>query len=184
MGIGLVIWCATTPGCIGIAMALVDAINSQGSTGSENQLSGNPEDAPETLPPVPQPGDDGGGEPPVPETTTCTPSPDGSSPETFRHYTNNARRAQIEAVGRIIPSPTTGRIWFTTTMYTSAALARSELALPRTPDGYFEIPHDRIVDTAGPECVPPDFDQPGGGVQYWSTHAINAVGLEWVPIGP
>jgi RHS repeat-associated protein len=66
VGIGLAFACSSTPGCIGLAVEIAQAITEQGSTGTVNQLEGDPEEAPETHPspppiPVPLPQDPGSG---------------------------------------------------------------------------------------------------------------------------
>jgi hypothetical protein len=189
LGIGLALRCSSTPGCIHTAVALVALFGQQGSTGSENQLSGDPREASDTLPPQPRPGGTGDNPPPVGGSgvETCA---SGVEPgewrgvdKVLRHYTTDQGRIGIQADG-VIRTGLSGRIYFTPTVYTSAASALADLALPQTPAGYFEIPRDRITDLEGPSCVDPGNGQPGGGIEYWTTHPIDATGLRWVEIAP
>jgi len=78
-----------------------------------------------------------------------------------------------------------GKVFLTPTIYSSGTQAQAELALPSKPVGYFEIPRDRLANLFGPNWpVDPNYGQPGGGIEYWTTLEILATGLQWVPIGP
>jgi hypothetical protein len=73
-------------------------------------------------------------------------------------------------------------VYVTPTRYGSGAQAQAELALGRTPSGYFEIPQSRLPGLQGPHRVEPWADQPGGGVECWVTCSVNAESLKWFPI--
>ena len=77
------------------------------------------------------------------------------------------------------------KIFVAPTAYSSGAEAQSKPALPFTPSGYFEIPRDRLANLYDPNWpIDPNYGQPGGGIEYWTTLPIAATGLQWVPIGP
>src|SRR5205807_853768 len=59
--------------------------------------------------------------------------------QTVRHYTTEAAARQIARSGEIRPGAS-GKAFFTTGRYESAAEAQAQLALPTTPEGYFELP--------------------------------------------
>jgi RHS repeat-associated protein len=154
---------------------------------------GNPRPEPQTDPehadsghpsPVPQPQPGGGGDEGEGKqgTRTCDdpPADDGN----LRHYTTNTARELIESSGELQPSDITGRLYLTSTVYSSGVLAKSELALRSLPDGYYEVPRERIGELHGPGCVSSDNGEDGGGIEYWTPEAIDATGLRWVPISP
>lgn len=51
-------------------------------------------------------------------------------------------------------------------------------------DDLIEASKGRYPDLQGRHCVDPDTDQPGGGVEYWTTRPIDAGDLPWVQIAP
>jgi RHS repeat-associated protein len=99
----------------------------------------------------------------------------------FYHYTDEAGRAGIEAAGEINPGATTGRVFVSSTEYSDAATAQAELALPRSPTGYFEIPESRLPGLTEPSTVDPNVGQPGGGLECWVTCSVDVSGLKFVP---
>ncbi len=133
---------------------------------------------PETQPDPIDPG--GPTDPPETDVDTCQ-LPPGPDPETFYFYQRTWQADDILDSGvRAVGSQ--GKIWLASVLYASGADAAAPLALPDPPpDGYFEVPTDRLEDLYGPYCVVPDFGQPGGGIEYWTTKPIDMSGLEWHP---
>ena len=151
-----------------------------GSAGDIQQpVEGDLSDAPTTHPgtPVPPIPPSGG-----PGSANCD-EDESSAPVNLRHYTTEAGRLAIQADGEIRIG-LSGRTFLTSAVYATATEAQADLALPRTPAGYFEVPRSRLGDLRGPTCVQPQYGQPGGGTQYWVTSPISAQGLTWVPINP
>lgn len=66
-------------------------------------------------------------------------------------------------------------------MYTSGVEAKANLALNKTPNGYYPIPVERISNLTGPSQVAPTEDGPGGGTVYVTTSAIPVDGIEFIP---
>ena len=101
----------------------------------------------------------------------------------FYFYQRDYQRVLIEQNAFVRWVGDQGRIWLASVLYSTAAEAQAELALPDAPpDGYYEVPRDRLEDLYGPYCVQPDFAQPGGGYEYWTTQEINMEGLTWHPM--
>jgi hypothetical protein len=101
----------------------------------------------------------------------------------LRHYTTSDAAASISKSGEISPSPTSGTIWTTPDVYGSGADAQSSLALPNTPDGYFEFPRSSLVDPSPPGLVEPDNGFPGGGTEITTHYPIDVSGLPFIPFG-
>lgn len=139
--------------------------------------SAEPEPDPEPDPIVPG----GPNDPPAPAVDTCQ-IPPGQDPDTYYFYQRTDQMTRIEATG-IREVGSEGKIWLGSVLYSTAAEAQAELALPDTPpDGYYEVPAERLENLYGPYCVSPDFGQPGGGIEYWTTQPINMEGLTWHPM--
>jgi len=49
--------------------------------------------------------------------------------------------------------------------------------LRNTPDGFFEIPFESLVDPSAPSTVEPFYDQPGGGTEITTESPIDVGGL-------
>jgi hypothetical protein len=107
----------------------------------------------------------------------------GSGDGVLRHYTDDVGRVGIESSGAIRPGAD-GRVYVTPTRYSGGAQAQAELALGRTPTGYFEVPRARLPGLQGPRRVDPWAGQPGGGVECWVTCSVEAEGLKWFPFAP
>ncbi|TDB85784.1 hypothetical protein E1264_20055 [Actinomadura sp. KC216] len=100
-------------------------------------------------------------------------------PSHLYHYTDYAGRAAIRFSERILPvAEGEGSIYLSPDGYTSAAEARSKLAMTRAnPTGYFKIPMERIRNAIGPAPVrpwPPGSGD-GGGAEYFTQEPIDAV---------
>jgi RHS repeat-associated protein len=136
--------------------------------------------------PVPEPqpapiGPGGPNDPPKTMVDTCQ-IPPGQDPDVFYFYQRADQMLRIESSGVRAVGPQ-GKIWLTSTLFASSAEAQSALALPDpAPDGYYEVPRDRLEDLYGPYCVEPYFGQAGGGLEYWTTRPINMEGLTWHPM--
>jgi hypothetical protein len=135
--------CALITGCL----EWVAGGGSHGNPQPEQQPD--PEHADEVHPstqPEPQPGDGGDEGEGKQGSRTCNdpPADDGL----LRHYTTEEGRIGIQSRGQIRVGGT-GRIFLTPTVYSSAGTALSELAMPSTPAGYFEIPRDRLGNLDG-----------------------------------
>jgi hypothetical protein len=110
------------------------------------------------------------------------PNVDGDpSATTLRHYTTSANAELIKTSGLIRPGETSGKIWLTPDPYPNGPAAKSALALPTTPDGYFDVPTDRIVSPSAPGRVEPTDDGPGGGTEITTESPIDSGGLEFTP---
>lgn len=81
------------------------------------------------------------------------------------HYTPSQNATGIEDDGEIVAQGTTGRVWVSPTLYNSASEAQSELSLPATPGGYFQIPIDDVPSLSEFTTALPDYGQPGGGLE-------------------
>jgi hypothetical protein len=136
-----------------------------------------PEPEPQPQPDPIVPG--GPNDPPVTQVDACQ-LPPGPDAEVFYFYQRIAQADDILASGLRAVGPQ-GKIWLASVLYASASEAIGPLALPDPPDGYFEIPRDRLEDLYGPSCVDPYFGQPGGGIEYWTTQPIDMGGLAWHP---
>lgn len=101
----------------------------------------------------------------------------------FRHYTDAVGRDGIEMSGQISPGPS-GRLYLTPDFYDQGSEAQTMLALPHRPVGYFEIPVERVFESSQPERVLARYGLPGGGLQVWTTRAIDVRGTTWVGIEP
>lgn len=101
--------------------------------------------------------------------------------DVFFHYTDDVGRMGIQGSELLRPGAS-GRTFLSPTRYSGAGHAQAELALPRTPTGYFEIPASRVSNVTAPTRVTPNFGQPGGGLECWTTCPINMSGLKWVPL--
>ena len=135
--------------------------------------------------PTPQPQPDpivpgGPNDPPATVVDTCQ-IPPGQDPDVFYFYQRTWQAEKIFNDGfRAVGAE--GKVWLAPVLYASASQAMGPLALPDPPpDGYFEIPRDRLQDLYGPYCVDPKFGQPGGGIEYWTTQSIDMGGLVWHP---
>ncbi|GIG55008.1 RHS repeat-associated core domain-containing protein [Demequina activiva] len=167
---------ATTAGVLAAGGAAYWAV--AGHAGDPNDQDGIDGPRPE---PQPQPqGPRGPNSPPPTAVDTCQ-IPPGSEPETLYHYTRWDTVSYVERDGvRAVLGA--GKIWLSPTLYTSAGAAQTNLALPDPPpDGYYEVPRERLEDIYGPYCVDPLFGQPGGGIEYWTTRPINMEGLTFHP---
>ena len=100
------------------------------------------------------------------------------------HFTDERGYLGITEENTIAVSRTFGVTWFSPTPYQSASKARQELALPRTPVGYFEVPVQDVQPMSPSLRVEPKYDQPGGGVEIIVTHSVSARNARFVRIGP
>lgn len=107
---------------------------------------------------------------------------DGSDP-LFYHYTDEAGRAGISRTGTILPSDD-GFVYLTPTVYTSGTDAQAELALRRTPTGYFPLPRSTLPGLTPAGTVPPSNGQPGGGEQFVVPGPVPVDPTRWIPIKP
>jgi hypothetical protein len=171
-------------GKVGLLAWLIVEVGVDGALDMISSIDDNPgtdaDPAPEPEP-APQPPGGGGGDDPPPVVDTCQ-LPSGPDPDVFYFYQRQAQADEIlsEGVRKVGPQ---GKIWLAGVLYSTAADAQAELALPDpAPDGYFEVPRDRLGDLYGPYCVDPAFGQPGGGIEYWTTQEINMEGLTWHPM--
>lgn len=105
------------------------------------------------------------------------------STSTVRHYTTTEAAEAIAKGGEILPGPSSGRIWVTPDEYVDAATAQSRLALPNTPDGYFEFPLCRVDCPSPPSIVEPWNGHPGGGFEITTTSPIDVSDIPFVPFG-
>ncbi len=136
-----------------------------------------PEPQPKPAPIIPG----GPNDPPKTGVDTCQ-IPPGQDPDTFYFYQRTGQARLIEDNG-LRQVGAQGKIWLSSVLYATAAQAQADLALPDPPpDGYYEVPRDRLDDLYGPYCVEPNFGQPGGGYEYWTTKEINMRGLTWHPL--
>jgi RHS repeat-associated protein len=106
---------------------------------------------------------------------------DDSLPSTVRHYTTNEAAVPISKGGYIRPSAQSGRTWVSPDEYLSGATAQERLALPRTPDGYYEIPTCRVQCPSAPSPVQPANRQPGGGIEITTEYPIDVGDLPFHP---
>jgi RHS repeat-associated protein len=123
--LGLTFACSSSPGCLALVIELMGLMTTQGSTGTSNQLAGDPGDAPVELPAppgVPPPTTGGGG-----ASTDCDP-PDGR----LYRATRPDETAAIEKSLAYEPAWTEGKYFFPTQ---DQAL---EFAL-RMPDGPYSL---------------------------------------------
>ncbi len=137
-----------------------------------------PEPQPQPKPAPIIPG--GPNDPPKTLIDTCTLDPD--TPDTLYLYQRTWQAEEILSTGVRSPSGV-GLTWLTSTRFSSGAAAQAALALPgEAPTGFFEVPLDRLPYLCGPFEVEPNFGQPGGGNEYWTTRDIDMGGLAWHPI--
>jgi hypothetical protein len=101
-----------------------------------------------------------------------------------RHYTTQEAADKIEASGEIRVGPSSGKAFFTPDTYESASEAQQLLALPNTPEGYFEVPFSRLESPSPFTEVGERYRQPGGGSECFVTCTTNARGLSFQRIGP
>jgi hypothetical protein len=99
----------------------------------------------------------------------------------LRHYTTSEAASAIEDAGTIEPGAS-GKIWLTADRYSSAAEARSSLALPRTPSGYFEVQASRVAALRGPTIAAPKYGMPGGGSEFTTEFPIK-IASPFIPFG-
>ncbi len=99
---------------------------------------------------------------------------------TLRHYTSQPAADSISKGGAIEPGAS-GKIFVTPDLYVNGADAQSRLALPITPDGFFDIPVNRILDPSLPSTVEPVYPQPGGGTEITTQAPIDVGGLPFNP---
>ena len=92
----------------------------------------------------------------------------GSGPKVLHHYTTFDSADKISK-GGTIKVGASGKIWLTPDVYTSGVEARANLALNKTPDGYFPVPVERLANLSGPTPVEPAGGEPGGGTEYVTT---------------
>jgi len=170
--------------CMGGTAALLTwMIVELGPDGALTGLAGINPDGPDDSNETPQPQPDG---PNPPDTPPAAPAdtcqvPPGQDPDVFYFYQRNAQAESILDAGVRDVGPQ-GKIWLASVLYLTAAQAQFELSLPDPPpDGYFEVPRSRLGDLYGPYCVDPDFGQPGGGIEYWTTSEIDMSGLAFHP---
>lgn len=109
------------------------------------------------------------------------PPPSAPGPRFYRHYTDNAGAEGITKSGSLKPGVQSGKIWLTTDQYSDGVEARSNLALNKTPTGYFEIDADRIDGLDGPSDVKPWNGEPGGGIEYTTPNPIDMTNIPFVP---
>ena len=102
---------------------------------------------------------------------------------TARHYTTREAAVAITKSGQIDVGSSSGKIWLTTDRYASGAEAQTKLALPRQPDGYFEVPLSRVSSPSSSSRVRPMYDQPGGGIEFTTTRPVDVAGLVFRPFG-
>ena len=99
------------------------------------------------------------------------------------HYTTRDAAESITNTGRINPSSVTGKTFLSPDEYETAAEAEAKLALPRSPEGYFRIPSERVINPSEPSAVEPRFGQPGGGTEIFTRSQINVEGLVFTHFG-
>jgi hypothetical protein len=59
-------------------------------------------------------------------------------------------------------------------------VAQARLALPRTPEGHFEVPMERVQEPSAPSTVEPYYGQPGGGTEITTEHPIDVTDLPFI----
>ena len=97
---------------------------------------------------------------------------------TVRHYTTEAGGKGIAQDGFIKP----GKLqltWLTPDTHASGLEAQRALALPTTPDGWFDVPWSRITNPSAQSIAEPKFNQPGGGIEFTTDSPISVEGLEF-----
>jgi hypothetical protein len=99
----------------------------------------------------------------------------------LRHYTTQEAADAIEKGGTINPGVNSGKIWVTPDGYASGAEAQAQLALNKTPEGYFEFPASRVLEPSPPSIVEPYYDQPGGGTEITTGQPIDVRGIPFIP---
>jgi hypothetical protein len=149
---------------VGGALKLGDAgvATGDGATGAAEEAGGAAESAGAAEVPAGEASGGGGG--------------GGGIDEPYYHYTTSEGAAGIEASGQIVPGQE-GLSWVSPTRYVDAATAQAELALPRTPSGYYQIPGSRISGLTRPSVVEADPPWPGGGIECTTTNSIDVGGL-------
>jgi hypothetical protein len=109
---------------------------------------------------------------------------EGAGGAVVRHYTTSEIAQSIaDGGGYINPSEASGKIWLTTDEYADGASAQSQLALPRAPDGYFEIPASRVSGLSEPSTVEPAYGQPGGGTEMTTESPIDITDINFIEFG-
>ncbi len=99
------------------------------------------------------------------------------------HYTNSESAALIDAGGSIEPGLSSGKIWLTTDQYATAADAQSSLALPNTPNGYYQLPSYAVDNLSEPSVVEPAYGQPGGGIEMTTDQSIDISDIPFTTFG-
>jgi RHS repeat-associated protein len=99
----------------------------------------------------------------------------------LRHYTTSEFAGLIDASGTIRTGTNSGKIWLTTDRYASGADAQSALALPVTPDGYYEVPSYATDNLSDPATVEPAYNQPGGGTEMTTDQDIDVSDIPFIP---
>ncbi len=94
--------------------------------------------------------------------------------ETQTVYSRYMSRAELDAVQdtNTLRGGRPGDTYFSTNRYTTATDAQSALSLDSTPDVRVDFTITNNPSTVGPYPVEPDFGQPGGGIEYWSSDSI------------
>lgn len=98
----------------------------------------------------------------------------------LRHYTTQEAADAISKSGVIRPGAASGKIWLTPDEYSTGAEAQARLALNKTPDGYFEVPAERVQDPSAPSTVEPYYGQPGGGTEITTEYPISVEELPFI----
>ncbi|MBO0806842.1 MAG: RHS repeat-associated core domain-containing protein [Actinobacteria bacterium] len=97
-----------------------------------------------------------------------------------RHYTTQEAADAITKSGFIRPGAASGKIWLTPDEYATGPEAQARLALPRTPEGYFKVPMERVPEPSAPSIVEPYYGQPGGGTEITTEYPIDVSGLPFL----
>jgi hypothetical protein len=109
----------------------------------------------------------------------------GAGEKVLFHYTDDVGRAGIRRDGVIKawPTPEGPRAYISPTRYSDGLSAQADLAMKRTPTGFFEVPASRIDNLQGPYRVQPRYGQPGNGLECWTACDIDAANLVWHRLG-
>jgi len=102
---------------------------------------------------------------------------------TVFHYTSIKAAESISGDGELIVPGGSGRVYVSPTQYASAAEAQEALALPETPDGYYQIPLSRVPGLGKFTEVNPDFGFGGGGLEATTPDDIDVGGIPFIPFG-
>jgi hypothetical protein len=108
---------------------------------------------------------------------------DAAAGNVLRHYTTSEAAEAISKAGSIEPSASSGVSFVTPDVYAGGAEAQSMLALPNTPDGFFEFPSSSVLEPSPASTVGEANGFLGGGTEITTSYPIDVSGIGFTPFG-